>query len=280
MINVFDKVKNIGYFDSIDEYINYLETETSYDADRDDSSITGSESFTGTRSFAEAIDLCKYGDEALRSKIYEQTLKFDDIDTVNKIKNSTVNDVVGFMPNVPNYIIGIPTNMIRDNRTTIKSKIVNVYINLSASAHVSADKIKTNASKYVAAINKLEEEGYRCNIYCGNMATKYNNCKYGVIVKIKSDKEPMNLAKMAFPLCHPSMLRRLSFKWIETIPIDFTHNGYGTPLDEDDEVTEILSYIFNDTKITVLSLSENGGDVNDVINILKKKGMVTNEGIA
>ena len=51
-------------------------------------------------------------------------------------------------------------------------------------------------------------------------------------------------------------------------------------MDEDDEITEMLSYIFNDTKITVLSISENGGDVKDVINILKKKGMVTNEGIA
>lgn len=272
MINVFDKVKNVSYFDTIDEYTNFLEESESL---RYGSSDDDDYNFSGTRSLKEALELCKYGDEDLRKFIYEQNLKFDNVDSLNKVRRSTVNDVVGFMPNVPNYIIGIPTNMIRDNRNIIRSKVLNIFINISAAWHINKDDIKRNAAKYVCAINRLEEEGYRCNVYAGS-AGERGDRENLVIVKIKSDKEPMNLAKMAFPLCHPSMLRRLKFKWMETIPIDFG-SGYGSSITNDKQINKLLKSIFTDTKFTILSVCSNPGEIGNVIEMLKKKGMVNDE---
>ena len=274
MINVFDNLKNISYFETIDEYTNFLEESKSLrygDSDNNDYK------FSGTKSLKEALELCKYGDEDLRKYIYEQNLKFDNVDSLNKVRRSTVNDVVGFMPNVPNYIIGIPTNMIRDNRTMINSKVLNIFINISAAWYVNKDDIKQNAAKYVCAINRLEEEGYRCNVYAGS-AGERGDRKNLLIVKIKSDKEPMNLAKMAFPLCHPSMLRRLKFKWIETVPIDFG-SGYGSSITNDNTISNLLKCIFKDVKFTILSVATDNGKIADVIEVLKKKGMVNNERI-
>lgn len=275
MINIFNDKKNISYFDNIDEYINFLEN-TPRKEDRCNDSEEGSYNFTGTYNFKEAIKLCKYGDEQLCSDIHKLSLSVNCDEVIDKIKRQYTNDIIGFTPNVPNYIMGLPNNMIRDVSIKIKSKIINIYINLSAHAGIDSDVIKRNASKYVAAIDNLEQQGYRCNVYCGNVAEKYFG-KYAIIVKIKSDREPLNLMKMAFPMAHPSMLRRLSFKWIETIPIDFTHSGYGTPVDDDKTVLSMLKPIFNDTKFVILSIGENHGEVTDVINILKKKGMVNNE---
>lgn len=272
MINVFQSNVNVSYYETIDELTNHLEEAQSL---RYNSAEEGDYSFTGTKSFKEAINLCKYGDEELRKFIYEQNLKFDNVDTCNKIRRSTVNDVVGFMPNVPNYIMGVPTNMIRDNRTMINSKVLNVFINVSAAWYVDKDDIKKIAAKYVCAINKLEEEGYRCNIYAGAAGERMSK-KNLLVVKIKSDKEPMNLAKMAFPLCHPSMLRRLKFKWMETIPLDFG-NGYGSTVSDDGKINKLLKLIFRDTKFTILSVASNNGDVTDVMETLKKKGMVNND---
>ena len=269
MINVFQGNVNVSYYETIDELTNHLEATPSL---RHNAAEEGDYDFTGTKSFKEAIDLCKYGDEELRKYIYEQNLKFDNVDTCNKVKRSTVNDVVGFMPNVPNYIMGVPTNMIRDNRTMINSKVLNVYINVSAAWYVNKDDIKRIAAKYVCAINKLEEEGYRCNIYAGSAGERMSK-KNLLVVKIKSDKEPMNLAKMAFPLCHPSMLRRLKFKWMEIIPLDFG-SGYGTTVSDDAEINKLLRLIFRDTKFTILSVAGNNGDVTDIMETLKKKGMV------
>lgn len=272
MVNIFNSNTNISYYDTIDELTNHLEETQSL---RYNSAEEGDYDFTGTKSFKEAINLCKYGDEELRKYIYEQNLKFDNVDTCNKVKRSTVNDVVGFMPNVPNYVMGVPVNMIRDNRTMINSKILNVFINVSAPWYVDKDDIKNTAAKYVCAINKLEEEGYRCNIYTGSSG-KNGSKKNMLVVKIKSDKEPMNLAKMAFPLCHPSMLRRLKFKWMEIIPIDFG-GGYGQTVTDDNAINSLLKLIFRDTKFTILSVANSDGDVADVIETLKKKGMVNND---
>lgn len=269
MINIFDKNKNVSYFDTIEEYTNFLEESESL---RYGSAESGDYNFTGTKSFKEAIELCKYGDEDLRTFIYDQNLKFDKVDSCNKVRRSTVNDVVGFMANVPNYVMGIPTNMIRDNRTMINSKVLNVFINVSAAWHVNADDIKLNAAKYVCAINRLEEEGYRCNVYTGS-AGERGDRKNLLIVKVKSDKEPMNLAKMAFPLCHPSMLRRLKFKWMETIPIDFGP-GYGTTMTEDRQINLLLKTLFRDTKFTILSVANSNGTIANIMELLKKKGMV------
>lgn len=272
MINIFKDTINVSYYETIDELTNHLEQSQSL---RYNSAEEGDYDFTGTKSLKQAIDLCKYGDENLRKYIYEQNLKFDNIDTCDKVRRSTVNDVVGFMPNVPNYIMGVPTNMIRDNRTMIKSKIVNVFINITAPWYVDKNDIKRAAAKYVCAINKLEEEGYRCNVYTGAAAERHSY-KNLLIVKIKSDKEPMNLAKMAFPLCHPSMLRRLKFKWMEIIPLDFG-TGYGTPMTNDKDINNLLKLIFEDTKFTILSVANDSGKVIDIMNTLKQKGMINNE---
>lgn len=269
MINVFDKVKNVSYFETIDEYVNFLEESESMRYGDSDSSDYN---FTGTHSLKEALELCKYGDENLRSYIYEQNLQFDNVDCLNKVRRSTVNDVVGFIPNVPNYVLGIPTNMIRDNRTMINSKVLNVFINVSAAWHINKEDIKRNAAKYVCAINRLEEEGYRCNVYAGSAGERGDRQNL-LVVKIKSDKEPMNLAKMAFPLCHPSMLRRLKFKWMETIPIDFG-SGYGSTVTNDNQISKLLKNIFGDIKFTILSVSSNPGEIGNVIEMLKKKGMI------
>ena len=272
MINLHQTHVYVSYYNSIEEYINYLEETPRKPGYRDASESNGGD-FTGTESLKYAMDLCKYGDTKLASYINELILDVSNFETVNKNRQQYVNDIVGFTPNVPNYVMGIPTNMIRDNRNIIKSKVINIFINLCASAMVRQSTIKKNAAIYVAAINSLEKQGYRCNVWVGDCGSS-GSAKYGYAIKIKSDREPLNLTKMAFPLSHPSMLRRLGFKWIETLPVDFTHSGYGQPVDSDSNIRRILKPFFQDRQYVILSVSHNGGQVTDVVERLKKRGMV------
>lgn len=256
----------IDYFTSIDELVKYLETHPSK---RYNSSSEGDYGFTGTKSLKEALDLCKYGDEELRKQIYEETLKFNSIESIDKIKHMLINDVVGFMPNVPNYVMGIPMNMIRDNRTMVKSKIINIAINISASWNINQKELRNNAAKYLAAINRLEQEGYRCNVY--SISASHYGANNLLVTRIKTDREPMNIAKMAFPLCHPSMLRRLKFKWMETLDYDFGQ-GYGSPIHSPED---LLKKLFNNDKIVVLNVADKSNmDAVDVSKYLKAKGML------
>lgn len=260
---------NVSYFDSVNEYVTYLETTPAYSSNRSRSSKTGSNDFTGTKSWEEAIELCKYGDEKLRKQIVNTIATVDDVQNfVNTARQEYVNDVVGFMPNVPNHVMGVPTAMIRSTKKFIASKVLNIYVNVSASSYVSSKDIETNASKCVAAINYLEKQGYRCNVWSGDFGEK-NGKVIGKIVRIKHDKEPLNLASMAFPMAHPSMLRRLSFKHIETMRIDFTHDGYGRPLDDPEELKLYFKHILHIDKVTVFSVSKKGGSVEEIMDSFK-----------
>ena len=78
--------------------------------------------------------------------------------------------------------------------------------------------------KTLQIINKLESQGYRCNLnvfWCiSEKSLRYSlNCKIiAVKIKVKSSSEKLNISKLAFPLVHPSMLRRLLFRFIEVYP--------------------------------------------------------------
>jgi len=266
MINVFDKTRCVSYYDSIDEFVNHMDESESMrygSADDDDSE------FSGTKNLKEALDLCKYGDEELRKRVYDKSIALEDLETHTKVRHSTINDVVGFTPNVPNYIMGIPTNMIRDNRTMIKSKILNIYINLGVPWYVDKNDILDTAARYICAINQLENEGYRCNIYCGK-SSESGNKQNLLAVKIKTDREPMNIAKMAFPMCHPSMLRRLGFKWMEIIPVDFGA-GYGSSIGNKADMHMLLSKVFDKNyKFTILSVKNDlEKNIKDIVKEIK-----------
>jgi len=94
----------------------------------------------------------------------------------------------------------------------------------------SSDTIMNESIKAMMIIKKLEAQGYRCNLNIV-LGTSKGACKFYVKVRIKSANEKLNVSKLAFPLVHPSMLRRLFFRFVEVYP-KITPNfvgGYGMP---------------------------------------------------
>ena len=82
------------------------------------------------------------------------------------------------------------------------------------------------------AIKKIEAQGIRVNL---NLiwGVAAGNTKEVTKVRLKSANERLNISKLAFPLVHPSMLRRLCFRYLEVAPTvtkSYTL-GYGSPLD-------------------------------------------------
>jgi hypothetical protein len=60
---------------------------------------------------------------------------------------------------------------------------------------------------------------------------------------VKNATEKLNLSKLAFPLVHPSMLRRLYLRWLEVfpgVPKSFV-GGYGHPMSID-EMKDVVDF--------------------------------------
>ena len=133
----------------------------------DTSSADGSFSFTGTNSLEEAYDLMIRGDDKLYKKIKDESKKIDISKILGNVikRNRIYNDIVGFQANVPNYLLGIPIDMISTIPNRKSQKILNIIINVTVSCGISTEQYSKAGAYYYILIDLLEKAGYRCNIH-------------------------------------------------------------------------------------------------------------------
>lgn len=187
--------------------------------------------FSGVSTYAEAMDIMKSGYSDPLEKMKRAVIKVgrSDISKKPKLKN----DFVGFVPHVPNTLKNIPLTMInREKRTIKKSKTLQLTYSFCASANVSTRKIIEGGINFISLVNSLEKQGYRIKIDIIFVSVT-DKTGSGFSVTLKEYGQQLNLLKLAFPLVHPAMLRRVCFKWLETNPNmtdkEYLH-GYGMPL--------------------------------------------------
>lgn len=220
-------------YDSLHEFYEYLIHTPFNDAFcwASHKSVEGSYSFTKTKDFNEAVELFKNGWSDMAAKLV-QKLKVIENRTEPTMKPKNVLGVAGYQAIVPLYLQGVPNNMVTKKMTPVKQKVITLNKSIDYNGGVSADQIIDESIKAMQIVKKLEAQGYRCNlnIVLGTTAG-YPSNQFVVKVRIKSANEKLNVSKLAFPLVHPSMLRRLFFRFIEVYPNvtkSFVY-GYGKP---------------------------------------------------
>lgn len=220
-------------YDSLHEFYEYLIHTLFNKAFRwaKHSSVEGSYYFTKTKDFNEAIELFKNGWSDMATKL-TQKLKVIENEVKPTMKPKNILGAAGYQVIVPLYLQGIPNNMVTKKMIPIKQKVITLNKSINYNFGVSADQIIEESVKAMQIVKKLEAQGYRCNlnIVFGTTAG-YPEKQFVVKVRIKSANEKLNVSKLAFPLVHPSMLRRLFFRFIEVYPhiTESFVGGYGKP---------------------------------------------------
>lgn len=204
-------------FNSINEFYKYICDTPFNDAFRweEHESVTAPSYWTKTKSFDEAVELMKNGWTDMAQQLTQKLKATPDMELMHQMR--TVIGVAGFQPVVPLYLAGVPTNMVSKQMVPIKQKVINVTKSIDYAGGVSADTIVEESVKAMQIIKKLESQGYRVNLYI-TLGTFKQGTEVVCKVKIKNASEKLNVSKLAFPLAHPSMLRRLFFRWIEVYP--------------------------------------------------------------
>ena len=228
--------KNTSYireFDSLNEFESYITNTPLNETFRWQklSSTNGSYSFTQTQSYEEATKLLKDGWSSMAQEITKK---------LNVIKNQVVNehvqkilyDVVGLQASVPRYLQGIPTSMVNKKLVPVKQKVITLDKDISYNASIKTEQIIEASVQTLQLIKKIEAQGIRVNL---NLVwgVAAGDTKEVAKVRLKSANERLNISKLSFPLVHPSMLRRLCFRYLEVAPTvtkSYTW-GYGAPLD-------------------------------------------------
>lgn len=229
------------HFNSITDVCNYIEhsepTDTAKELQAQGKlapTVKGKYSFYNTDSLEEAISLFKGGWEAKAREIKGKIEK--PVTGANK-GHRNVYDVVGYQASVPRYLQGIPTNMVRSVQIPKKDKVINIYKNICYNWEVPADEILKQSVKVLNLVQRLEQDGYRVNLYTVAQGYSHRTRKtWQFSVPIKQSSQRLNIKQMAFPLIHPSMLRRIITMCL-SIPKELEsrrfYSGYGTPEDVD-----------------------------------------------
>lgn len=232
---ITDKTEVVEY-DNLHEFYEYLIHTPFNDAFcwAKHSSVDGDYYFTKTRDFSEAVELFKNGWSDMATKLV-QKLKVIESKTEPTMKPKNVLGVAGYQAIVPLYLQGVPNNMVTKKMVPMKQKVITLNKSIDYSIGVNADQIIEESIKAMQIVKKLEVQGYRCNLNIV-LGTSAGSKQFFIKVRIKSANEKLNISKLAFPLVHPSMLRRLFFRFIEVYP-NVTNSfvcGYGRPADSDE----------------------------------------------
>ena len=189
--------------------------------------------FTGTKTFDEAMGMLENGWYEEAKKI-ENELSIEKRNEFEKDEVRFIQSVAGFHPIVPNYLMGLPNSMVSSKIVAKKQKVVTLNLSISFSAIVSTKEIEDVCIKALRIVKSIEAKGCRVNFNVLFAAKEPDyatgRMRYSVIkLRIKNANERLNISKVCFPVVHPSMLRRIFFRMVETSPI-FTREfvyGYG-----------------------------------------------------
>lgn len=187
------------------------------------SSLVGDKKFFGTTTFEEANNLMLQGWQEGAARVQKY---MDSGVTASAPKRQIYNSVVGFAPNVPNYLAGNPLNMINQRRVKTPKKVVSIVYNCAVGYDIKAANIEKAAAALFNVISGLEASGVRVELWCANFSNTDNE-QLNIALKIKSAGQPFNLLKMIYPVVHPSFSRRHCFAVTECAGVVEDWSAYG-----------------------------------------------------
>ena len=181
--------------------------------------------FTKTKSFDEAIDLLHNG-WTDKAKELTKKLKAVERDMAPIMKQQHCVSVAGYQPIVPLFLAGQPANMIGTRMQPVKQKVVTLVKSVSYNGNVKPEEWTEQGLKALAVVKKLESNGHRVNVDIVRGGYDPDTKSNGIVcrVRVKNANERLNVSKLAFTMCHPSIQRRLMFRFTEVY--DRVSSGY------------------------------------------------------
>lgn len=233
-------------FDNWLEFVEHVEKAKSLSNGKQSIETTNhKKQWTGTDSFKHAIELAKYGWKEGLANI--KTLSAEILKNTETFKDAIKYDVMGDWYDIGRVIEGDPECACEFTkiRTSPEGNIIKITLNGTVSAVISPKVIQQRGATIAALIDAFENQGKRTEVYLTLSTLDHGNLN--CLICLKTADEALDLGVMAFALIHPSTLRRLYFKLVESDPHKYkmAERGYGHPTvhPADKEADILLSHI-------------------------------------
>lgn len=193
-----------------------------------------------TRSMADAIKLAANGWTGGAARIQAGQLRHFEAISNRILRDDPVNDVEGCGFDVSLVLANEPEAWLRYEQSIAEvqgvGNIIRIVLNASVSSGIETEVIFRRGEAVAAVCELLEHAGRRVELIVLPVVSR---CSRDAKTKriestllVKDAHQPMDFARLAFALCHPSLLRRFGFKIIEEAGSDydyFTSASYGHP---------------------------------------------------
>lgn len=225
--------------------------------------------FCGVKSYEEALELMRTGYQPTVDKM-KDSLKAHFSGQGKRI--TFRNDVVGFQPIVPLAMQGVPNCMVNTTIKPIKTKVINICYDSTASWSTSSNDIISAGQKMLAALIELETQGYRFNLYAMQPYASSGSADI-LCVRVKAANAPLDLKRISFPLTHTGFFRVIGFDWYSRCPYARYRSGYGHAMKHEisdtNKISEMLSSIMGEKVVYFSATGILNKDVDEL------KGIIT-----
>ena len=199
-------------------------------------------SWLGVESYEQALKLLEEGYQPVVEEM--KTMIKTNLQGEGK-RISFHNDVVGYAPIVPLAIMGVPNSMLNSYMKPIKSKVVDVYYDGVFRGVTSSSDIIATGAKVISVIMKLEQQGYRFNLYQVQGYSDETGTNL-MKVKLKDAAQPIDLKRISFPMAHTAFFRVIGFDWYSKTPRGRYISGYGKALSDISKTSGKLNEMFKE----------------------------------
>lgn len=217
-------------YSSLGQLLKFLEKNEDLETNRYSSHENGSD-FTGTENFGEALELLRSGSkeimDGLKKAVGLEVAKL--AKELNTLPQGYVADVTGLFFDVAKVIDGEPEAWLREPFNKEKKPRISVPILGSYNAGFRKEDAIKNASKTIALIKALEDNGFEVSlsmVFIANNVGSNDKPNMFHSVMVKDFDENFNWQKLSAML-HPSFFRRLMFRDSEIAFKDCLNSGYG-----------------------------------------------------
>jgi hypothetical protein len=195
--------------------------------------------FTGTKNWEEAMRLAHNGwrEGAERAAAVARRLEARIIHRI--VRDDYTFDVEGLAFHLDRYLAGEPEHFIRIEESTVQGadRHVRIAVSNAISYVVKPDAVITRGAILTALVELLEYAGMGVELWLVDASSRSASEARPLfisLVKLKAYDQPLDPPRIAFALAHPSSLRRLGFRMLETSHESMeilVHRSYGYPVD-------------------------------------------------
>ena len=145
--------------------------------------------------------------------LYEKIAKYN-LGTGERFKIHK--DIVGFIPNVANYVAGVPLNMFNLYKKQVKANFIDLAINISYSGAYSRFDIENSCLCLIAIINILKKNNYIFDVNAIRIEQRglSSHIRYIFGCNLYRNKEGYNFRKIATTMSSEILLRKAKFAWV------------------------------------------------------------------